>query len=301
MSALAAPVSSANLRGEATLILGCIDIGSNTTRLLVADAGNGRLREIVTQRAFTRLGKSLVKGGSIPPEKIAETAEVVASQTRIAREVGAETIVAVATAAIRNAPNGDELSAAVEGAGGMPLCVLSDVEEARLSFVGATRTMATPAEGTVAVIDVGGGSSELAIGDPDGTMRWSESFRIGSGFLADSYLRSDPPSVAELEAVRRHVAGTFEGLEPPPADSAVAVGGTATSLRRLVGAELSHETLERGIRVLSVTPIDDVARRASSSTPSGCACCRPGSSCSRRCPTSSSCRCGSRAAACARA
>jgi exopolyphosphatase/guanosine-5'-triphosphate,3'-diphosphate pyrophosphatase len=261
VSALAAPARSANLAGESALILGCIDIGSNTTRLLVADAGNGRLREIVTQRAFTRLGKCLVKGGSIPPAKIAETAEVVASQTRIAHEVGAENVVAVATAAIRNAPNGDELAEAVEKAGGMPLVVLSDVEEARLSFVGATRTMTTPAVGTVAVIDVGGGSSELAIGDPDGTMRWSESFRIGSGLLADSYLESDPPSVAELQAVRRHVTGTFEGLEPPPADSAVAVGGTATSLRRLVGAELAHETLERGIRVLSVTPIDDVAHR----------------------------------------
>jgi exopolyphosphatase / guanosine-5'-triphosphate,3'-diphosphate pyrophosphatase len=243
------------------LILGCIDIGSNTTRLLVADAADDRLREVVSQRAFTRLGKSLVKGGSIPAEKIAETAEVVTSQTRIAGEVGAERIVAVATAAIRNAPNGDELCEAVEAAGGMPLVVLSDEEEARLSFVGATRTMTAPEEGTVAVIDVGGGSSELAIGDPDGTMHWSESFRIGSGFLADSYLRSDPPSVAELEAVRRHVEGTFEGLEPPPADSAVAVGGTATSLRRLVGAELAHETLERGIRVLSVTPIEEVALR----------------------------------------
>ena len=75
-------------------------------------------------------------------------------------------------------------------------------------------------------------------------------FRIGSGFLADAYLRSDPPSVDELEKMRRHVGGTFEGLEPPPAQSAVAVG-TATSLRRLVGAELAHETLERGIRVLA--------------------------------------------------
>jgi exopolyphosphatase/guanosine-5'-triphosphate,3'-diphosphate pyrophosphatase len=261
VSAVASPLSSANLARGTDLILGCIDIGSNTTRLLVADAADGRLREIVTQRAFTRLGKSLVKGGAIPPEKIAETAEVVASQTRIAHEVGADTVVAVATAAIRNAPNGDELAEAVEEAGGMRLCVLSDTEEARLSFVGATRTMSTPAEGTVAVIDVGGGSSELAIGDPDGTMTWSESFRIGSGFLADSYLRSDPPSVAELEAVRRHVDGTFEGLAPPPADSAVAVGGTATSLRRLVGAELAHETLERGIRVLSRTPIDEVAAR----------------------------------------
>jgi exopolyphosphatase / guanosine-5'-triphosphate,3'-diphosphate pyrophosphatase len=92
-------------------------------------------------------------------------------------------------------------------------------------------------------------------------MAWSASFRIGSGFLADAYLRSDPPSVDELEKVRRHVAGTFEGLEAPPADDAVAVGGTATSLRRLLGAELSHETLERGIRVLCTTPIDEVAAR----------------------------------------
>src|SRR3954462_12704211 len=92
-------------------------------------------------------------------------------------------------------------------------------------------------------------------------MTWWESYRIGSGFLADSYLRSDPPSADELDKLRSHVEGTFEGLEPPPADSAVAVGGTATSLRRLVGAELEHETLERGIRVLSSTPIGEVAER----------------------------------------
>ena len=243
------------------MICACIDIGSNTTRLLVADAGNGELRELVTQRAFTRIGKSLNSGGAIPAEKIAETAEVVRTQAAVAREVGAEQIIAVATAAIRNAPNRDELQSAVEQAGGMELGVLSGEEEARLSFVGATRTLLAPAEGTIAVIDVGGGSSEIAIGEPDGEMTWSASFRIGSGFLADAYLRSDPPSVDELQKVRRHVAGTFEGLEPPPADSAVAVGGTATSLRRLLGAELVHETLERGIRVLSTTLIEDVATR----------------------------------------
>jgi exopolyphosphatase/guanosine-5'-triphosphate,3'-diphosphate pyrophosphatase len=243
------------------LICACIDIGSNTTRLLVADAGNGALRELVTQRAFTRIGKSLDAGGSIPAQKIAETAEVVETQAKIAREVGAERIVTVATAAIRNAPNREELLAAVGHVDGVSLEVLTGEEEARLSFVGATRTMLTPAEGTVAVIDVGGGSSEIAIGEPDGAMAWSASFRIGSGFLADAYLRSDPPSIDELEKVRRHVAGTFEGLEPPPARDAVAVGGTATSLRRLLGAELSHETLERGIRVLSSTPIAEVAAR----------------------------------------
>jgi exopolyphosphatase / guanosine-5'-triphosphate,3'-diphosphate pyrophosphatase len=243
------------------LICACIDIGSNTTRLLVADAGGGGLRELVTQRAFTRIGKSLDAGGAIPAEKIAETAEVVATQAKIAHEVGAERIVTVATAAIRNAPNRDELLAAVGHVDGVRLEVLTGEEEARLSFVGATRTLLTPSDGTIAVIDVGGGSSEIAIGEPDGAMAWSASFRIGSGFLADSYLRSDPPSIDELEKVRRHVAGTFEGLEPPPARDAVAVGGTATSLRRLLGAELSHETLERGIRVLSVTPIAEVAAR----------------------------------------
>ena len=242
------------------MICACIDIGSNTTRLLVADAGDGRLRELVAQRAFTRIGKSLQDGGLIPPEKIAETAGVVRTQTSVAREVGAEHIVAVATAAIRTASNREALVEAVEEAGGVELSVLSGEEEARLSFVGATRTLLEAPEGTVAVIDVGGGSSEIAIGEPDGEMTWSESFRIGSGFLADAYLRSDPPSVDELEKLRRHVEGTFEGLEPPPATSAVAVGGTATSLRRLVGAELEHETLERGIRVLASNPIDKLAR-----------------------------------------
>jgi exopolyphosphatase / guanosine-5'-triphosphate,3'-diphosphate pyrophosphatase len=239
------------------LICACIDIGSNTTRLLVAEAANGQLRELVQQRAFTRIGKSLGEGGAIPAQKIAETAEVVATQAKVAREVGAEHTVAVATAAIRNASNREELAAAV----GMPLTVLSADEEARLCFVGATRTLLQPADGTIAVIDVGGGSSEIAIGEPHGKVAWSASFRIGSGLLADAYLRSDPPSVDELEKVRRHVAGTFEGLEPPPARSAVAVGGTATSLRRLLGAELSHDTLERGVRVLGTTPIAEVAER----------------------------------------
>jgi exopolyphosphatase/guanosine-5'-triphosphate,3'-diphosphate pyrophosphatase len=243
------------------LICACIDIGSNTTRLLVAEAGNGGLREIVAQRDFTRIGKSVDVGGAIPAAKIAETAEVVATQVKVAREAGAEHIVTVATAAIRHAPNRDELRAAVEKAGGTDLDVLSGEEEARLCFVGATRTLPVSTDGTIAVIDVGGGSSEIAIGEPDGVMAWSASFRIGSGLLADAYLRSDPPSVDQFEAVRRHVAGTFEGLAPPPARDAVAVGGTATSLRRLLGAELSHDTLERALGVLSTTPIADVAAR----------------------------------------
>jgi exopolyphosphatase/guanosine-5'-triphosphate,3'-diphosphate pyrophosphatase len=139
--------------------------------------------------------------------------------------------------------------------------VLSGDDEARLSFIGATRTLGTPFEGEVCVIDVGGGSTELVVGTVAGGVTWAESFRIGSGFLGDNYLHSDPPSVQELEAVRLHVAGFFEGLDLPRPQHAIATGGSASSLRKVVGAEVEHETLERAIRILSTTEIGEVARR----------------------------------------
>jgi exopolyphosphatase/guanosine-5'-triphosphate,3'-diphosphate pyrophosphatase len=239
----------------------CIDIGSNTTRLLVAEPREGVLQELLAQRAFTRIGKSIGKDKSIPPEKVAETADVVASQARMAREMGAARIEAVATAAIRKAVNRDELALAVEHAAGVPLRVLSEEEEARLSFVGATRSLTAPPRDTVAVVDVGGGSTEIAIGTMAGGVEWWASLPIGSGLLADGYLHTDPPGVQELENARLHAAGAFEGLDTPPATEAVAVGGSATSLRRLVGAELRHDALERSIKILATTPSTEVARR----------------------------------------
>jgi exopolyphosphatase / guanosine-5'-triphosphate,3'-diphosphate pyrophosphatase len=196
----------------------CIDIGSNTTRLLVAERRDGVLREVLAQRAFTRIGKSLGDTREIPAAKVAETAEVVATQVRMAREVGAKRIDAVATAAIRKATNRGELQSAVADAAGVELKVLSEEEEARLSFVGATRTLS-------------------------------------------AHLHSDPPSAEELNNVRLHVAGAFEGLDTPPAAEAVAVGGSATSLRRLVGGDLRHDALERSINILATTPVSEVARR----------------------------------------
>ncbi len=241
----------------------CIDVGSNTTRLLVADAPGGRLRELLTQRVFTRIGKSMGKAGHIPAEKVAETARVIASQASMAAAAGAEAgkISLVGTAAVREAANGAELSAASEEASGLAMRVLSAAEETELAFVGATKTLGAPVEGTVAVIDVGGGSTEIAIGTVAEGVTWSASFRVGSGFLSDRYLRTDPPAAAELHAVREHVAGVFEGLERPDPDRAVAVGGSATSLRRMVGAELSYETLERSVRILAGAPADEVAVR----------------------------------------
>ena len=243
------------------MIYACIDIGSNTTRLLVAEPVDGRLREILQQRAFTRLGKNLRDDDAIPHGKIEEVAEVVATQVRVAHELEASDLRVMATAVIRRAANREELVEAVSERVGLEVHVLDEDEEARLAFLGATRMLTHPVHGEVAVVDVGGGSSEVAVGTIEDGVRWSESWRVGSGFLADSYLRSDPPAIEELEAVRAHVAGTFEGFDVESPTLAVAVGGSATSLRRLVGAELDHETLERGVRVLATTPVEEVARR----------------------------------------
>ncbi len=242
------------------MLCACIDIGSNTTRVLVADVEDGGLREVLQRRAFTRLGKGL-KGGEIPREKIDEVARVVAEQRNLVEQLGAHAMRVVATAAIRGAANQDEFAAAMRDGGGVEVEILDGQEEARLAFLGATRTLGQPLDGTVGVVDVGGGSTELAIGTVPGGATWSESFRIGSGLLTDAYRRSDPPSAAELHAMREHAQGVFEGLALPPVDAAVAVGGSAASLRRLVGAVLDPESLQRAMRVLSSDSSEEVSRR----------------------------------------
>jgi exopolyphosphatase/guanosine-5'-triphosphate,3'-diphosphate pyrophosphatase len=240
---------------------GCIDIGTNTTRVLVAEASDGQLTEVLQRRAFTRLGRGLLAGGEIPAAVIAETASVVAEQYALAEQVGALAIRAVATAAIRRASNGAEFCAAIRAHGGVEVCVLDGEEEARLAFLGATRTLGRPLPGRVAVVDVGGGSTEIAAGTLAGGVEWWASFPFGSGLLAAAYMGDDPPSPAQLEAVRAHAAGALEGIDPGPVDIAVAVGGSAASLRRLVGAELDTESLQRALGLLGSGPAADVAFR----------------------------------------
>jgi exopolyphosphatase/guanosine-5'-triphosphate,3'-diphosphate pyrophosphatase len=240
----------------------CVDIGSNTTRLLVAEIdGDAVWRELMTQRAYTLIGKQTGSSGRLPKKVITNTAEVVSTQVRLAREMGADDITVVATAAVRAAPNRDKLVDLIQERTDLPVRILSGSEEAQLAFVGATKRLGAPAEGTIVVIDVGGGSTEIAIGTVDEGSTWDATFRIGSGMLTEAYVKGDPPGVRELDDVRKHVSGVFEGLELPDIDKAVAVGGTATSLRRIVGAELEHETLERGIRILAEAPAAEVAER----------------------------------------
>ncbi|HTR76151.1 MAG TPA: hypothetical protein VMH33_12930 [Solirubrobacterales bacterium] len=243
------------------MICAAIDIGSNTTRVLVAEPVDGQLKKVMEQRAYTRISKAIDDEGAILPDKIDEVGELVATQVRLARELGAIEIRAVATAAVREATNGTEVAAAISEAAGVEVEILSGEEEGRLAFIGATKALGHPVDGPIGVVDIGGGSTEVILGTIADGVEEVRSWHIGSGVLADELISSDPPSAAEIRRVRDHIEDFFDGVEIDHPAQAVAVGGSATSLRRLVGAVLEYETLERAIRVLSADPAADVARR----------------------------------------
>jgi exopolyphosphatase / guanosine-5'-triphosphate,3'-diphosphate pyrophosphatase len=235
----------------------CIDIGSNTTRLLVAEIREGWLEEVMQRRAFTRLGAL----DGFAPDKVAEVAAVVDEQVRLARSCGCEHIRAIGTHAIRQAPDPEVLLDAIEAAAGVRVEILSGEEEARLAFRGATGTLGDPPAGEVGVVDVGGGSSELVCGTLADGVSWSASFPLGSGVLATRHLHHDPPRPDELDAVRAEVRDALGGIDAPQPLAAFAVGGSATSLYRLLGPVLDHDVLERGLAVLTGMAVDDVAAR----------------------------------------
>jgi exopolyphosphatase / guanosine-5'-triphosphate,3'-diphosphate pyrophosphatase len=237
----------------------CIDVGSNTTRLLVADIVPGGIQDVANERVFTLIGQSLGNSGRIPPAKLQETAAVVAEQAARARELGADRIRAVATAAIRRAKNARELADVIERDAALALEVLDGEEEARLAFRGAAR--AAGVEGDLAVIDVGGGSTEIAVGSARGGVSEVASIPVGSSVLADAYLSRDPPTTPELEAVRDAVARAFHGYEPRAVEHAVAVGGSASSLLHLSGARLGPTELARALDALCAEPAESLGAR----------------------------------------
>lgn len=241
--------------------LACIDIGSNTTRLLVADCEPGTLAEVHQQRAFTRLSRGLSPEGKLDEEKIEEVATAVAEQLRVARMLGAGSVYALATAAIRRARNGSALSDAVRAIAGLEVTILSEQEEARLAFIGAARTLEWQVNGPLGVVDVGGGSSEVIVGHAPDMVGWSRSFAVGSGDVADAFLRSDPPSRSQVARARAHVETAFAGASAPDTAAAVAVGGSATSLRRLAGERLDEPAFRRLFELLMNARAAEISRR----------------------------------------
>ncbi len=215
----------------------CIDIGSNTTRLLVADCDGMGLVEHRQERAFTLIGRSIDASGAIPAPKLAEVLEAVVTQYRIARELGAEEIHCVATAGIRRAANGEALARLIDSScEGLKLEVLSGAEEARLAFIGAAWAAGAGDEAGLGVIDAGGGSSEIVVGDAPADVRWWVSLPLGSGDVTHRWLPSDPPTSAQLAEAMRRTRAVFADVQPPPdVRRLVAVGGSATSLRLLAG------------------------------------------------------------------
>jgi exopolyphosphatase/guanosine-5'-triphosphate,3'-diphosphate pyrophosphatase len=239
----------------------CIDIGSNTTRLLVAECGGGEVTEVHQERAYTYLAWSGRSSGEIAPEKLDEVAQVVSEQLGSARRLGCGHVRAVATAAIRRAPNGAELTAAVRDACGLEVEILTAEEEARLAFRGAARAFSHVGDAALGVVDVGGGSSELVVGRVPDRVSWSASFPLGSGDLARSYLHSDPPSADEIAQAQEAVEAALGELEVPRPEEAAAVGGSAASLSRLAGRILDAAAFARALGVLVAAPRQQVAQR----------------------------------------
>lgn len=234
--------------------VGIVDIGSNTARLLVASRSGPAVRAVHEERALLALGEEVERFGRISDLKLAETADRTRAYARIARELGCTSVEVIVTAPGRQSENAGALLRALERAAGAPVRVLSAEEEGRLAYEGAL-TQAGRLEGRVAVCDVGGGSTEVVAGraghGPDEVV----SLDIGSLRLTRRLLAGDPPGKKAVARARREVEEHFETVASPGADVALATGGTARALRKIVGSRvLAEADLDGAVRT--------VARRA---------------------------------------
>jgi exopolyphosphatase/guanosine-5'-triphosphate,3'-diphosphate pyrophosphatase len=238
----------------------CVDIGANTTRLLVAEpTGGGGLRAVLAERQFSPLRADRDPSDPLDAEEMEALAQQVAAQVALAHEHGAERVAVVATAVLRAARNRDEVAAVVGGRAGEPLQLLDGHAEARLVFAGALGALDAPPAGEVAVVDIGGGSTEVAVGTAAAGPRWSASVQIGSRVLTAAHVRHDPPTAAELALLRADAEAALDVLQPPAVDDAFAVGGDATTLRRLVGPVLDVASLAAAREAVCAAPAQDIA------------------------------------------
>jgi exopolyphosphatase/guanosine-5'-triphosphate,3'-diphosphate pyrophosphatase len=238
------------LRHHAAVPFAVVDVGSNTVRLLVADGG----KALLTLRETLCLGEFVERDGVIPPAKLAEAAADVRRFVDAAAEAGALGIEVLITSPGRLAANGGELLEAVAAATSAPVRILTSQEEGRLAFVGATRALHVPPRRRTAVVDVGGGSTQLVIGSGREGIIWSGTIDLGSRRLTSRVLRRNPPSRSDLADARTEVDALLAELDPPAARSAVAVGGSARALKRLAGVQLGGQELENALNVIACTP-----------------------------------------------
>lgn len=237
----------------------CIDVGSNTTALLIADLEGGGLTPVGTRRVFTMLGAQTGPMG-IGEDKIEETATAVAELINYAESLDCEHVEILATHVVREAHNGHELEQKVLEVTGRPLEVIDGHEEARFSFIGAVGGLSR-VRGTTVVIDAGGGSTEVSFCHA-GEEPVTASFAIGSSSLQLEFIASDPPAPAELTRAREHADRQFGQLDFPSGCSlALAVGGGASTARQLTGGVLDKDGIARVLALTTSMPSTELAER----------------------------------------
>jgi exopolyphosphatase/guanosine-5'-triphosphate,3'-diphosphate pyrophosphatase len=217
-----------------------VDIGTNSTRLLVAEVGDGSLRELARESVVTRLGEGVDATGRLGDEPQARVFAVLDSFAPAIE--GAAVRTAVMTSAVRDAANGAEFAATVRDRYGLEAATLSGDEEARLTSLGATATR--PGDETVVVIDIGGGSTELVVGT-GAELLFHVSTQVGVVRHSERYLHTDPPTGDELAALADDARGVFEAAVPAEVRSrptvGIGVGGTATQLAAIDLALVEHD------------------------------------------------------------
>jgi exopolyphosphatase/guanosine-5'-triphosphate,3'-diphosphate pyrophosphatase len=237
--------------------VGVIDVGANTVRLNVSDDGD----EVHREKVMLRLGDAIERSGSIPEAKLDETAALIDRFVDDARELGVERLEVLVTSPGRQATNGGELIARIEAAAGrgVPVRLLSAQEEGRLGFLGAISGTRGPSRRLVAVCDVGGGSSQVAVGTRRDGLAWVRSVDIGSMRLTSRLLEDDPPGDAAVARAREEVDRLLEGFVPPAPETALAVGGSARALRAIVGNVLGADELDEVAGILARTKAGEIS------------------------------------------
>jgi exopolyphosphatase / guanosine-5'-triphosphate,3'-diphosphate pyrophosphatase len=236
-----------------------VDIGTNTTRLLVAERDEGGdLVELERRTIITRLGQGVDASGRLADEAMDRVAEAIASYREIIDRVGAERVVAVATSAMRDAENGPEFRDYLKSKFGVDARTISGDEEARLTFLGATAGRND--DRNTVVIDIGGGSTEYVVGRAGEDPTFHTSTQMGSVRFTERFLKSDPPAQRELQDLAEEVRVMVPEIS---AEHAIAVAGTATSLAAIDGAEEVHGyrlnlgACERITAMLAGMPLED--------------------------------------------
>ena len=242
-----------------------VDLGTNSTRLLVADVGGGRVADVTRETRVTRLGEGVDERRRLLPVPITRVRNTLTDYRRTAEQLGAEQTLAIATSAVRDAENGEAFLGEVEWSYGFVTRLLSGHDEALLTYRGVTSERPLGA-GTL-IVDLGGGSTELIAGEPDG-VRWHDSLDIGSVRLTERFLPSDPPTQQELAACAAAVQALLAERVPDEirerTTAAVGVAGTITTLAALAGeSPLTADALSRQLDRLARLPLVERRRLAS--------------------------------------